>query len=95
MDGQEGAVWGTQGDVVDQTASLEEGALAMNTTAIVFAALAHVDDTTFCCASESRFDTGELPFEVFYYCHPDGVFCSISICGWPPCGPESPVLQVI
>jgi hypothetical protein len=83
-----------QGDVVDQTAALEEGALAVNTAAIVFAALAHVDDATFCCASESWFDAGELPFKVFYYCHPGGVLCNVSVCGWPPHSPKPPMLKV-
>jgi hypothetical protein len=32
-------VWGMQGDVVDQTAALEEGALAMNTATVVLASL--------------------------------------------------------
>ena len=94
MDGQEGAVWGTQGDVVDQTAALEEGALAVNTAGIVLVALAYVDDTALCCASEIWFDPGELPFEVFYCRHPGGVFCNVSICGWPPCGPKSSPLQI-
>jgi hypothetical protein len=94
VDGQEGVVRGMQGDAVDQTTALEEGTLTVNTAAIVFAALAHVDDPTFCCASELWFEAGELPFEVFYYRHPGGVLYNVSICGWPPCGPESPALHV-
>ena len=79
---------------MDQTTALEEGALAVNAAAIVFAALAHVDDATFCCASESWFDAGELPFKVFYYCHPGSVLCNISVCGWLPRGPKSSPLQI-
>ena len=77
-----------QGDVVNQTAALEEGMLAMNAAGVILVALAYVDDAALCCASESWFDPGELPFEVFYYCHPGGVFCCVSVCGWSPCGPE-------
>ena len=83
-----------QGDIVDQTAALKEGALAMNAATIVFAALAHIDDAAFCCASESRFDLGELPFEVFYCRHPGGMFCGVSVHGWPPCGLKPSPLQV-
>ena len=64
---------------MDQTTALEEGALAVNAAAIVFAALAHVDDATFCCAPELWFDAAKLAFEVFYYHHSSGVFCSVSI----------------
>ena len=81
MDSQEGAVWGVQDDVVNQTAALEEGALTVNAVGIVLVALAYVDDAALCCASESGFDPGELPFEVFYCCHPGGVFCNVSVCG--------------
>ena len=87
-------VRGMQGDVVDQAAALEEGALTMNAATIVFSALAHIDDATFCCASESRFDLGELPFEVFYCHHPGGVFCGVSVRGWPPCSLKPSPLQV-
>ena len=93
-DGQEGAVWGAQGDVVDQAAALEEGVLTMNTAGIILVALAYVDDATSYCAPKSWLDTAELPFEVFYYCHPGSVLCNFSICGWSPHGPEPPVLEV-
>ena len=83
-----------QGDVVDQTTALEEGVLTMNAAGVVLVALAYVDDTTLCCASESWFDPGELPFEVFHCRHPGGVLCNISVCGWPPRGPESSLLQI-
>ena len=66
----------------------------MNAAAIVLAALAHVDDTTFCCASESWFDAGKLPFEVFYCCHPGSMFCGVSVCGWPSRGSKPPVLKI-
>ena len=56
----------------------------MNAAAIVLAALAHVDDTTFCCASELWFNTGELPFEVFYCHQGGGMFCGVSVSWWPP-----------
>ena len=94
MDGREGAVQGMQGDIVDQATALEEGALTMNAATIVFAALAHVDNATFCCASESRFDLGELPLEVFYCRHPGSVFCGVSVRGWPPRGLKPSPLQV-
>ena len=94
MDGQEGVVQGVQSDVVDQTAALEEGALAVNAAGVILVALTYVDDAALCCASESWFDTSELPFEVFYHHHPGGMLCNISICGWPPHGPKSPALQV-
>jgi hypothetical protein len=87
-------VRGAQGDIVNQTAALEEGALAVNATAIVFAALAHVDDTTFCCASKSWFDLSELPFEVFYCHHPGGMFYGVSVSWWPPHGPKPSPLEV-
>ena len=74
-------VLGTQGDVVNQTAALEEGALAVNATGIVLVALAYVDDATLCCASELGFDPVKLLFEVFYGRHPGGMFCNISVCG--------------
>ena len=80
VDGEEGVVWGMQGDVVDQTAALEEGALAVNAVGIILAALAYIDDATFCCVPKLWFDAAELPFKVFYYHRPGGVFCSISIC---------------
>ena len=83
-----------QGDIVDQTAALEEGALTMNAATIVFAALAHIDDAAFCCVSKLRFDLGELPFEVFYCCHPGGVFCGVSVYGWPPRSLKPSPLQV-
>ena len=79
---------------MDQTAALEEGALAVNATGIVLVALAYVDDATLCCASELWFDPGELPFKIFYCRHPGGVFCNVSIYGWPPRGPESSPLQI-
>ena len=79
---------------MDQAAALEEGVLTMNAATVVFAALAHIDDATFCCVSESRFDQGELPFEVFYCRHPGCVFCGVSVHGWPPRGPESSPLQI-
>ena len=79
---------------MDQAAALEEGALAVNAAGIVLVALAYVDDTALCCASEIWFDPGKLPFEVFYYCHPGGVLCNISVCGWPPRGPKSSPLQI-
>jgi hypothetical protein len=94
VDDQEGAVQGAQDDVVDQTAALEEGALAMNATGVVLVALAYVDDAALCCASELWFDPGELPFEVFYCCHPGSVFCNVSVCGWLPRGPKSSPLQI-
>jgi hypothetical protein len=87
-------VQGVQGDIVDQTAALEEGVLTMNAATIVFAALAHIDDAAFCCASESRFDLGELPFEVFYCHHPGGMFHGVSVCGWPPRGRKPSPLQI-
>ena len=87
-------VRGAQGDVVDQTAALKEGVLSMNAVGVVLAALAYIDDATFCYAPESWFNTAELPFEVFYYRHSGSVFCSISISGWPSCGFEPPVLEV-
>jgi hypothetical protein len=87
-------VWGAQGDVVDQTAALEEGALAMNTAGIVLVTLAYVDNATLCCVSKSWFDPGKLPFEVFYCRHPGSVFCNVSVCGWPPCSPEPSPLQI-
>ena len=86
--------WGLEDDVVDQTAALKEGALAMNTAAIVLAALAYVDDATLCCAPESWFDDTELPFKVFHYCRPGGVFCSVSISQWPPCGLKPSPLEI-
>ena len=92
MDGQEGAVWGMQGDVVNQTAALEEGTLAVNAAGVILVTLAYVDDTALCCASESWFDPGKLPFEVFYYRHPGGVFCCVRICRWSPCGPKPSLL---
>ena len=79
---------------MDQTAALEEGVLTMNATAIVFAALAHVDDATFCCASKSWFDAGKLPFEVFYCRHPDSMFCGVSISWWPPHGSKPSLLKI-
>jgi hypothetical protein len=79
---------------VDQTTALEEGALAMNAAAIVLVALAYVDDAALCCVSKSWFDPDELPFEVFYCCHPGGVFCSISISGQPPHGPGPSPLKI-
>ena len=94
MDDQEGVVQGTQNDVVDQTAVLEEGALAVNAAGIVLVALAYVDDAALCCASESWFDPGELPFEVFYYHHPGGMFCNVSVCGWSPHSSKPSPLQV-
>ena len=87
-------VWGAQDDVVDQATALEEGALAVNAAGIVLVALAYVDDTALCCASELGFDPGKLPFEVFYCHHPGGVFCNVSVCGWPPRSPEPPPLQI-
>jgi hypothetical protein len=83
-----------QDDVVGQTTALEEGALAMNAAGVVLVALAYVDDAALCCTSELWFDPGELPFKVFYCCHPGGMFCNVSICGWPPRGPESSLLQI-
>ena len=74
---------------MNQTATLEEGVLAVNATSVVLVALAYVDDATLCCVSESWFDPGKLPFEVFYCRHPGSVFCNVSVCGWPPRGPES------
>ena len=79
---------------MDQTTALEEGMLAVDAAGIILAALAYVDHATLCCAPESWFDPGELPFEVFYCRHPGGVFCNVSICGWPPCGPKSSPLQI-
>ena len=87
-------VRGAQDDVVDQAAALEEGALAVNAAGIVLVALAYVDDTALCCASEIWFDPGKLPFEVFYCSHPGSVFYNVSICGWPPCSPKSSPLQI-
>jgi hypothetical protein len=79
---------------VDQTAALEEGALAINAAGIVFVTLAYVDDAALCCASESWFDPGKLPFEVFYRRHPGGVFYSVSVSWWSPHGPKPPPLEV-
>ena len=79
---------------MDQAAALEEGVLAVNATGVVLVALAYVDDATFCCASESWFDLGKLPFEVFYCRHPGGMFCIVSICGWSPRGSKPSPLQV-
>ena len=79
---------------MDQAAALEEGALAVNAAGIVLVALAYVDDAALCCASESWFDPGELPFEVFYCRHPDGVFCCVHVCGWSPCSSKPSLLQV-
>ena len=79
---------------MDQTASLEEGVLAVNAAGVVLVTLAYVDDAELCCASESGFDPGELPFEVFYYRHPGGVFCNVSVYGWPPHSPEPSPLQI-
>jgi hypothetical protein len=93
-DGQEGAVQGVPGDVVDQTTALEEGALTMNAATIVFAAFAHIDDATLGCVSESRFDAAELPFEVFNCHHPGSMFCNISISGWPPHGLKPSPLEI-
>ena len=93
MDGKEGAVWGTKGDVMDQTAALEEGMLAVDAAGVILAALAYVDDATLCCVPKSRFDPGELPFEVFYCRHPGSMLCNVSVCGWPSRSPESSPLH--
>ena len=82
MDGQEGVVWGAQGNIVDQTAALEEGVLAVNAAGVVLVAFAYVDDAALCCVSESWFDPGKLPFEDFYYRHPGGMFYSVSVSWW-------------
>ena len=79
---------------MDQTAALEEGTLTMNAAGVILVALAYVDDTALCCASESWFDPGKLPFEVFYCHHPGGVFCCVSVCGWSPCDPKPSPLEV-
>jgi len=71
--------WGAQRDVVDEAATLEQGALAVNAACIVLVALPYIDDATFCCASESGFEFVELPFEAFHCRHPGGVLCGI--CG--------------
>jgi hypothetical protein len=87
-------VQGAQGNIVDQTTALEEGALAVNATGVVLVALADVDDTALCCVSKSWFDPGELPFEVFYCRHPGGMFCNVSVCGWSPHGLKPSPLEV-
>ena len=74
---------------MDQTTALEEGMLTVDAAGIILAALAYVDDATLCCVPKSWFDPGKLPFEVFYYRHPGGVLCNVSICGWSPRGLES------
>ena len=79
---------------MDQTAALEEGVLTMNAATVVLATLAHIDDATFCCASELRFDLGELPFEVFYCRQGGSMFCSVSVHGWPSRGPKPSLLEV-
>ena len=79
---------------MDQTAALEEGVLTVNAAGIVLVALAYVDDAALCCTSESWFDPGELPFEVFYCCHPGGMFCCVSICGWSLHSSKPSPLQV-
>ena len=70
--------WGAQCDVVDETATLEQGAFTMNAACIVLAALPYVDDATLCCVSKLGFEFVELPFEVFYCRHPGGMFCDVS-----------------
>jgi len=82
-----------QRDAVNEAAALEQGALAVNATCIVFAALPYVDDATFCCASESGFEFVELPFEVFYCRHPGGVLCGICGVWQSPNGLESSALK--
>ena len=59
---------------MDQTATLEEGAPAVNTATVILVALTHVDDAALCCAPKSWFVDAELPFEVLHYHHPGGVF---------------------
>jgi hypothetical protein len=78
-----------KGDVMDQTTALEEGTLTVDAAGIILAALAYVDDATLCCAPESWFDPGKLPFEVFYCRQGGGMLCNVSVCGWSPHGPES------
>ena len=78
---------------MDQATALEEGVLAVNAAAIVFAALTHVDDATFCYAPESWFDAAEVPFEVFHFCHPGGVLCNVNVSRWPPHGSKPSPLE--
>jgi hypothetical protein len=68
--------------------------LAVNAAGVVLVALAYVDDTALCCASEIWFDPGKLPFEVFYCRQGGGMLYDVSICGWPPRDSESSPLQI-